>query len=84
MRLLYGLLLEEHRPAKKTSKQAAADTAAELKHGASHGGELPPARAVPATLYTKPSAHTADMATPQSVTENTTKLLDEAAEGGKP
>ena len=83
MRLLYGLLLEEHGPAKKTSKQAAADAAAALKRGASHGGELPPARAVPATLYTRPSAHTADMATPPSVAEGTTKLLDEAEGGGR-
>jgi hypothetical protein len=85
MRLLYALMLEEHRSAKKTSKQATVkvqDAAAELKRGAAHGGELPPARAVPAALYTRPSAHTADMAAPQSVTENTTKLLDENEERG--
>lgn len=87
MRLLYGLLLEEHRPAKKTAKHAAVkapDAAAELKRVAPRAGELPPARAVPASLYARTSADTSDMtASTLSVTEGTTRLLDEAEEGGR-
>lgn len=88
MRLLYGLLLEEHRPAKKSVKHAAVkatdDAAAELKRGASRAGELPPARAVPASFYAGTSADTSDMTgSPFSVTEGTTRLLDEVEDGGQ-
>jgi len=79
MRVLYGLLLEEHRHEKKAAPRAAVkahDPASELSRGPSRGGELPHARAVPASLYAK-TADTSDMAARPSVTENTTKLLDE-------
>jgi hypothetical protein len=79
MRLLYGLLLEEHAPAKETVKPAA-----ELPREQTRAAELPPARAVHASAYAKPDARTADMAAPLSVTENTTRLLDEAEPGRRP
>jgi zinc-ribbon domain len=72
MRLLYGLLLEEHAPAKELSKRRA-----ELPGEPARATELPPARAVPANVYARPGAQTSDMAAPNSVTESTTKLLDE-------
>jgi hypothetical protein len=72
MRMLYGLLLEEHAPPKKSAKLAAAD---------SRAGELPPARSVPASVYAKAGADTSDMAAPPSITESTTRLLEEE-EGG--
>jgi hypothetical protein len=82
MRMLYGLLLEEHGPTKKAAKRAAAgDAAAGLKGVAPHGGELPPERAVPAALYAKTSAGTSDMAARPSVTESTTQLIDEQNRG---
>jgi hypothetical protein len=86
MRMLYALLLEEHRPDVKTSKRAAADDAAAgLGRGSSRGAQLPPARAVPASLYANAAADTSDMAaSPLSVTESTTRLLDEDEAGGKP
>jgi len=87
MRMLYGLLLEEDKPDKKTAKRAAAaadDAAAGLGRGSSRGAQLPPARTVPASLYTN-TADTNDMtASPLSVTESTTRLLDEDKAGGKP
>jgi hypothetical protein len=88
MRLLYGLLLEEHRPAKKTAKHAALkapDAAAdELKRAAPRAAELPPARSVPASVYANTSADTSDMTgSPLSVTEGTTRLLYEDEEGSK-
>ena len=79
MRMLYGLLLEEHKPERKSATRAAVkahDATAELARGPAGGGELPHARSVPASLYAKP-ADTSDMAARPSVTENTTKLLDE-------
>lgn len=78
MRVLYGLLLEEHAPAKKSLKPNAAGTAHTLPREAARATELPPARTVPANVYARPGADTSDMAAaPYSVTESTTKLLDE-------
>ena len=77
MRMLYGLLLEEHAPAKKSLKHPAADAAPALTQEKTRAEGLPPARTVPANAYAKPGARTSDMAAPHSVTESTTKLLDE-------
>ena len=72
MRVLYGLLLEGHAPAKEPTKRSA-----ELPGGQARAAELPPARAVPANVYARPGARTSDMAAPPTVTESTTRLLDE-------
>lgn len=79
VRMLYGLLLEEHTPATKKSKRKAGD--AELGGAQSGAAELPPARAVPASFYARPGAETGDSSAPASVTESTTRLLEEE-EGG--
>jgi hypothetical protein len=76
MRMLYGLLLEEHAP-KKLSQRAAADSSPRLARDDKRAAELPPARTIPASVYAKSDAQTADMAAPRSVTESTTKLFDE-------
>jgi hypothetical protein len=85
MRVLYALMLEEHKPGRKTPRRAAgSNSAAELARGPSRGGELPPARSVPASLYARAPADTNDMAASSlSVTESTTRLLDEDGEGGR-
>ncbi|HYJ45251.1 MAG TPA: hypothetical protein VEV81_01470, partial [Pyrinomonadaceae bacterium] len=75
MRMLYGLLLEEHAPAKKSLKRPAAAPA----HEDTRAAELPPARTIPASAYARPGAQTSDMAAPPSITESTTRLLDEDA-----
>ena len=77
MRLLYGLLLEEHTTAKKFPKRSTAEAAPTLAREKTRGTELPPARTIPASVYASPRADTSDMAAPLSVTENTTRLLDE-------
>jgi hypothetical protein len=77
MRLLYGLLLEEHTPAGKSPKHTTADAAPALAREKRRGTELPPAHTIPASVYAKPGADTSDMAAPSSVTESTTRLLDE-------
>lgn len=85
MRLLYGLLLEEHAPAKKSLKPANASAVPTLAREAARAAELPPARTVPANAYAKPGADTSDMAVaPHSVTEGTTKLLDEDEAARRP
>ena len=84
MRVLYGLLLEEHAPAKKPLKLPAAGAAPALAREGNHAAELPPARAVPASAYVRPGAQTSDMAAAPSVTESTTRLLDEDEAGRRP
>ena len=82
-----GMLRVEPALGKRRPRRGAADAppqlGAERTRGGERGTELPPARTVPAALYTKPGADTSDMAaSPLSVTEGTTRLLDE--EGGAP
>jgi hypothetical protein len=81
MRMLYALLLEGHAPDRKRSKRDAADAPHELTVEHTRGGELPPARTVPASAYAKPGAQTSNMAAPSSVSESTTRLLDEDEAG---
>jgi hypothetical protein len=83
MRMLYGLLLEEHAPAGKSLKRPAA-AAPTFAHEGARAAELPPARTVPANVYAKPGAQTSDMAVPPSVTEGTTRLLDEDEPARRP
>ena len=82
MRMLYGLLLEDDSSRRKSTKLSNADGPG--VRGAKLGrvnaaAELPPARTRPASDFAKKSADTADMASPASVTEATTKLLEEDA-----
>jgi len=72
MRMLYALLLEGHAPPKE-----APPPPAELASQYSRAAELPPARAVPINVYAEQGARTKDMAAPPTVTEGTTRLLDE-------
>lgn len=80
MRMLYGLLLEDDAPVRKSLKPVGA--APTLPREAARAAELPPARSVPASAYARPGADTSDMAVaPHSVTESTTRLLDEDEAG---
>lgn len=81
VRLIYVALLEDDgprddakTPAVKT--RAAAETAV-LEGTRARGGELPPARGFSAADFTRARADTSEMAAPASVTENTTKLLED-------
>jgi hypothetical protein len=79
VRMLYGLLLEDDAARRKSPKLKAADeherTRAEFGR-ANAVAELPHAHTRPASDFTKKSADTADMASPPSVAEATTKLLE--------
>jgi hypothetical protein len=88
MRMLYAMLLEDDAARKKAARREALGDAARVKkrdkladardklEGA-RGRQLPPQRSVPASAFAKSNGDTSDMATPPSVTENTTKLLEE-------
>jgi hypothetical protein len=92
MRILYGLLLEddsarkkrERRLKKESSKRSAREELREAARGPKRGKpasvrgkELPPQRGVPASVYTGASAETGEMVSPPSVTESTTRLLED-------
>lgn len=81
MRMLYGLLLEDDSARRKSPKLAAADKSERQRAnlGRVNAAELPPMRTRPASDFAKKSADTADMASPPSVAEATTKLLEEDA-----
>ncbi|HYH84775.1 MAG TPA: zinc ribbon domain-containing protein [Pyrinomonadaceae bacterium] len=81
MRMLYGLLLEDDSARSKAAKRAPATThekaPPKLDRASARGAQLPPARSVPASVFTSVRADTSDMAAPPSVTESTTRLLEE-------
>lgn len=78
MRMLYALLLEGHAPARRRPQRYAAQA---LPAEPARAGALPPARAVPASAYARPGAQTSDMTAPSTITESTTRLLDEDEAG---
>jgi hypothetical protein len=84
MRMLYGMLLEDDstrrkaaKKGKKEIKPARDKTRGELKRANARDAQLPPARAVPANLFANRRGDTSDIAAPPSVTESTTRLLEE-------
>lgn len=80
MRLIYALLFEEGLPREeKTAKQPAFATAEQIAFRANraHAAQLPPQQSVPVADYLRPQVRTAEIVPPASVTENTTRFLDE-------
>ena len=81
MRLLYGMMLEDDSARAKAAKKALASPSdkarAKLNRAVAGGAQLPPARAGFAPLFANSRADTSDMAAPPSVTESTTRLLEE-------
>ena len=78
MRMLYGMLLEEDAPRATTAKAAAATKARPALEGsgARADAQLPPARGFSAADLARPRHKTAEMSAPPSVTESTTRLLE--------
>jgi hypothetical protein len=74
VRTLYARLLEEDAPRPRRAEKSQAALAGD----ATRAGELPPMRSVPASAFAQPTPSvTAEMAQPPSVTESTTRLLQE-------
>ena len=80
MRMLYAMLLEDDAARRKSPKLAAADDyerpRAKLSRGARDAARLPHARTRPASDFAARRADTSDMASPPSVTDATTALLE--------
>lgn len=78
MRILYALLFESTVPDLKseTGAQASPVTPAQLNTGA-RVSALPPAQSIPVPTFAPRRMNTAELSPPPSVTENTTRLLDE-------
>nr|ALS90939.1 zinc-ribbon domain protein [uncultured bacterium] len=78
LRILYAVIFEEDRPpARQESlpQYVAPPTPARLS-GHARGSALPPAQSTPTSTWRGP-VNTSELVTPPSVTENTTRLLDE-------
>lgn len=77
-RLIYVALVEEDAPAESDAKTLTAERARRTAAlGASRGGELPPARVARVSEFVPARADTSEMAAPASVTEGTTRLLED-------
>jgi hypothetical protein len=78
MRILYARLFESAAPALKSDSpaQATPTVPAQLNTGA-RVSTLPPAQSTPVPSFMPRRVNTAELAQPPSVTENTTRLLDE-------
>jgi hypothetical protein len=82
MRILYAVIFQEGAPRKKqqqfnTLPDAAASTIDQLGT-ATRGTALPPAQSFPVTAFNARRGDTREMVNPPSVTEHTTKLLNES------
>ena len=84
MRMLYGMLLEDDSARKKAARRSARDEKRDaarekkrMKPTDARGKELPPQRSVPASAFTNTGGPTGEMSAPPSVTESTTRLLED-------
>jgi hypothetical protein len=80
MRILYAVIFQEGAPRKKKQDGALphAPITTEQLGTASRGSALPPPHGVPVATFSPQRANTAQMVSPPSVTEHTTKLLNES------
>jgi hypothetical protein len=81
MRILYAVIFQEGAPRKKQHVNTLPDMASgttEQLGTATRGTALPPARSLPVTAFNARRADTKEMVNPPSVTEHTTKLLNES------
>jgi hypothetical protein len=78
MRILYALLFESSAPGVKPDAAASTSPATPAALGATPRiSALPPAQSIPVPSFAPRRMNTAELAQPPSVTENTTRLLDE-------
>lgn len=82
VRVLYGVFLENRAPrGKKDGEQPQVPSARPPQPiSAARNLELPPVQVPPTTAFTERRVKTAEIVQPPSVTENTTRLLDEEAD----
>ena len=81
MRILYAVIFQEGAPRKKKQDSALPDAGpitTDQLGAATRGSALPPSQSVPVTVFNTRRVETAEMVSPPSVTEHTTKLLNES------
>jgi hypothetical protein len=80
--ILYGVFVSDRKAARaaETRQNTAALTAAR----SSAAAQLPPSRVAPVGNFTPKRTETAEMIQPPSVTENTTRLLEEETDARRP
>jgi hypothetical protein len=80
MRIVYAVFFQEGAPRKKRqdSPLPSAPSTTEQLGAATRGPALPPAQGVPVAAFKTRRVETAEMVNPPSVTEHTTKLLNES------
>jgi hypothetical protein len=81
MRILYAVIFQEGAPRKKkqdSSLPYIAPITTDQLGTATRGSALPPSHSVPVSVFGARRMDTAEMVRPPSVTEHTTKLLDES------
>ena len=81
VRTLYAVFVQE-RKERKASELTYVAPPTPLRSRFTNTPELPAARAIPADTFVRPIKRTAEVAQPPSVTENTTRLLED--EGDSP
>ncbi|HUQ34446.1 MAG TPA: hypothetical protein VM095_20155 [Pyrinomonadaceae bacterium] len=80
MRILYAVIFQEGAPRKKKQKgsRPSAPITTERLGTTTRGTALPPSRGVHVAAFYTQRVNTAQMVRPPSVTEHTTKLLNES------
>jgi hypothetical protein len=81
MRILYAIIFQEGAPRKKKQVGSLPDVAPstiDQLGTVARGTALPPAQSVPVTAFNARRVDTREMVNPPSVTEHTTKLLNES------
>ena len=81
MRILYAVIFQEGAPRKKkqdSSPPYVAPITTDQSGTEGSGSALPPAQSVPVTAFNARRGDTREMVNPPSVTEHTTKLLNES------
>src|SRR5205807_9562916 len=78
MRILYAIIFEQSARSARRDAPAYAPPITPAQLNASvRGSALPPPQSVPASDFTSRRVNTIELVSPPSVTENTTRLLDE-------
>lgn len=83
MRILYAVIFQEGAPRKKkqdNSQPYVGPITSDQLGTATRASALPPSQSMPASVFSAGRMDTAKMVGPPSVTEHTTKLLDESQE----
>ena len=81
MRILYAVIFQEGAPRRKkqdSSLPYVAPITTDQLGTETRGSALPPSHSVPVSVFSERRMDTAEMVSPPSVTEHTTKLLDES------